>query len=447
MVSDQDVLRAGNQVLYQAIRGYAEAGFHVTFVTNQKEDANVATDEELFGPDADSVEIHRFPMTFHTLRQRLIGRGWLSRLRRLRGMLRRSAETPASFPPLPEETLPFAGNFEETSAIASRFAARLFDRYAYKMCMEIAQMYPVDLVYGFEVMAIPVARKMATQLGVPLCIRFQGSFLKHALDDGTARQLYPFHLRGTEMEADLCIMSNDGTKGDEVLLRLGHPSQRILFLVDGVRKDIYQPETDRTTVWAEYGIPVNENTRTILTLSKLGAWKRHDRIIGAMPAILREMPDTYLVISHRGPMRPQLEQYARDLGVAHRVVFTGPVPHTQVYRLLNACDMYLNCSDHSNLSNPVMEALVCGKPVVSIDDGSLDGIVTHGENGVLAGLSHIKEEIPALIIALLKDDPGIAQMGKNARRFAESSLYSWEERMALEVQRVEELLRQRVTMA
>ena len=448
IVSDQDVLRAGNQVLYQTIRGYADAGFRVTFVTNQKDDANVSTVEELFGPDTDSVQIHRFPMTFHTLRQRLIGRGWLNRLRRLRGVLRRSAEIPAPFPLAPEETRPFAASIGETSAIASRFATRLFDRYAYSACMKVAQARPVDLVYGFEVMAIPVARKIATGLRVPLCTRFQGSFfLKHALDDGTAQQLYPFHLKGTSVEAGLCIMSNDGTKGDEVLLRLGHPPERILFMVDGVRKDIYQPETDRATAWAEYGIPVSENTRTILTLSKLSPWKRLDRILGAMPAILREMPNTYLVISHRGPMRSQLEQYARDLGVAHRVVFTGPVPHTQVYQLLNACDLYVNCSDLSNLSNPVLEALVCGKPVASIDDGSLDGIVTHGENGVLAGLPHIKEELPAQIIALLKDDARRVQIGENARRFAENNLYSWEERMALEVQRVGDLLQQRVTTA
>ena len=447
LVSDQDVLRAGNQVLYQTIRGYADAGFHVTLVTNQKDDANVATAEELFGPDAESVEIHRFPMTFHTLRQRLIGRGWLNRLRRLRGGLRRSAELPAPFPSAPEETLPFAASIGETSDIASRLAARLFDRYAYRTCMEVAQARPVDLVYGFEVMAIPVARRIATELSVPLCTRFQGSFLKHALDDGTAQQLYPFHLRGTKIEADLCVMSNDGTKGDQVLLHLGHSPQQTLFLVDGVRKDIYKPETDAAAVWSEYGIPARETTRVILTLSKLSPWKRLDRIIGALPAILIEMPNTYLVISHRGPMRPQLEQYARYLGVAHRVVFTGPVPHTRVYRLLNACDLYVNCSDHSNLSNPVMEALVCGKPVVSIDDGSLDGIVTHGENGVLASLPRIKEELPAQIIALLKDDVRRIQMGENARRFAESSLYSWEERRALEVRRVDDLLRQRVTAA
>jgi glycosyltransferase involved in cell wall biosynthesis len=442
MISDQDMLRAGNQVLYQTIRGYVAAGFHVTFVTDEKDDSNVATSEELFGPEAESVEIRRFRITFHTWRQRLIGQGWLRRLRGVRGWLRRGATGQgAPFPPRPEEVLPFTATFEDASAVLNRLAALLFDRSAYATCMEVAGKRHVDMVYGFEVMAAPIARKVATQLGVPLCTRFQGSFLKHALDDGTAKQIYPLHLSGTAVESDLCVMSNDGTNGVEVLLRLGHPPERVLFLLDGMRKDIYRPEVNPASVWAEYGIHVKESTRILLTLSKLSPWKRLDRIIGAMPAILQEIPDTYLVIAHRGPMRSQLEQYARELGVAGHVVFTGPVPNSQVYRLLNACDIYVNCSDQSNLSNPVMEALVCCKPVVSIDDGSLDGVITSGQNGVLVSLPRIRDELPVRLSTLLKGDAQMAEMSRNARSFAAANLHTWEERMAVEVGRVEQLLR------
>jgi glycosyltransferase involved in cell wall biosynthesis len=84
----------------------------------------------------------------------------------------------------------------------------------------------------------------------------------------------------------------------------------------------------------------------------------------------------------------------------------------------------------------------CGRPVVSIDDGSLDGIVTSGENGVLVGLPDIADELPRQVVDLLSDDARRADMGRNARTFAEANLYSWEERMKIEVTRVEELLTQ-----
>ena len=445
MLSDQDVLRAGNQVLFETIRGYVEAGYHVSFVTNQKDDPNVASAQELFGSKAGMVDIHRFPIPFHQVRQRIIGRGWAKRIGRLRRAFRPAPSTEqlpslVGFPPPPERVAPFLTNAGGPANPWSRLNQHLFERGLYKTALGTARARPVDLVYAFETNATTVARRLADRFRVPLCSRYQGSFLSPSLDSGTAKRDYPFHLRGTQVPADLHVMSNDGTKGEEVLLRLGHPKERVLFLVDGIRKDIYHPEVDKAQVWGEVGIPYTPGTRVILTLSKLGPWKRHDRIIGAMPAILREAPNTYLAIAHRGEMRPILERYAQELGVAHRVVFTGPVPHTQVYRLLNACDVYVNCNDHSNLSHPVMEAMVCGKAVVSIDDGSLSGIITDGVNGVLVGLPNIKQELPAKIARLLRDDVYRAEIGRNARRFSETNLYSWDQRMKLEVERVEQLL-------
>ncbi|MBI4340378.1 MAG: glycosyltransferase family 4 protein [Chloroflexi bacterium] len=446
MLSDQDVLRAGNQVLFETIRGYVEAGWYVSFVTNQKDDPNVATAQELFGPLAERVRFHRFTIPFHQVRQRIIGRGWAKRWSRLRRGAKPNPEPEqtarlAGFPPPPEQIVPFLTNTAGSTSLWSRLNQRLFERAAFKTATHIAQARPVDLVYGFEVMATPMARELADRFHAPLCTRFQGSFLKPSLDTGAAERDYPLHLRGTRVPADLCVMSNDGTHGEEVLLRLGHLQERIMFAVDGIRKDIYAPHVDKAQVWGEVGIPHTASSRVILTLSKLGIWKRHDRIIGAMPAILRESPDTYLAIAHRGEMRPLLEEYARKLGVAQRVVFVGPVPHTQVYRLLNACDVYVNCNDHSNLSHPVMEAMVCGKAVVSIDDGSLDGIITDGENGVLVGLPNIRAELSAKVIRLLKDDAFRSTIGENARRFSETGLYSWEQRMKLEVERVGRLAR------
>ena len=436
VISDQDMLSAGNQVLARTIQGYLAAGFKVFFVTNRKDDDNLARKDEVLGALGQNLNIIRFPITFHELRHKLIGPGWLTRL----GVSKPANELATQFPPAPEEIVPFLARPDRATLLMSRLIYRFFQYHAFQESMQIAASHKIDIVCGFEVMAAEVAHRVSRRLDVPQCTRYQGSFLKYALDSGIAQKWYPLHLRGTKVKADLYVMSNDGTKGDEVLLQLGHPKERILFLIDGVRKDIYRPDIDKSAVWSEYGIHLKEKTRIILTLSRLGIWKRHDRIIGAMPEILSEAPDTYLVIAHRGEMRPLLERYAQELGVADRVIFTGPVPHLQIYRLLNACDVYVNCNDHSNLSHTVLEALVCGKPVVSINDGSLDGIVTHRENGLLVDLPCIQSDLPAQITRLLSDDALRAGISCKARAFAERDLLSWDERMEIEVDRIRGLL-------
>lgn len=430
VISDQDMLQAGNQLLFRAIEGYIRGGFRVIFLTNVKDDSNLADKEVLFGDLAENLEINRVPVS------PLLG----NRRQFLKGYGRDIKEpSPAvisvGFPPPPEMSLPFFTG-PQKPRLVQRLGQRRFEQAIWRAAIQIASATRIDLVCGYEVMAARVARRVANRFRVPYFKKYQGTFLYQALNEGSANRQFPLHLAGTRVPADLHVMENDGTRGLEVLVRLGHPREKILFLVDGVRKDIYHPGLGKEEAFAPYGLKVSENTKILLTLSKLSPWKRHDRIIGAMPAILRVIPDAYLVIAHRGSLREELERYAERLGVGKRVIFTGPVPHDQVYRFLNTCDVYINCNDHSNLSNTVLEALECGRPIVSLQDGSLQGIVTHGENGFLVDRTTVKADFPECIIRLLLDDESRKSMSQMARAFAERNLLSWEDRMQVEVSRL-----------
>lgn len=437
VISDQDMLRAGNQLLFRAIEGYIHGGFDVVFLTHEKQDSNLADPQELFGDLVRHLKVVRVSMQSLLLR---VGR----EAKRIlldpsTKSVNTTSEPVADFPPAPETIVDFllaASN----KGLVQKIYRSFFNRRLRSAAIALHKTQPFDIVCGYEVMATPVARQVADTLRLPLFNRFQGTFLKKPLEDGTARKLYPYYLKGTQVPADLYVMENDGTGGLEVLLKLGHPKEKILFMLDGIRKDIYKPHVKKEKVYGPYEIPVDRNTRIILTLSKLSQWKRHDRIIGAMPEILKSVPDAFLVIAHRGPLRQQLEAYARRLGVADRVVFTGPVPHAEVYRFLNTCDVYVNCNDWSNLSNTVLEALECGRPVVSIDDGSLDGIVANGENGFLVSLDCIRTELPDRIIRILKNDEMARSISAMARRFAEERLIDWDKRMSIEVARIRSVL-------
>jgi len=437
VISDQDMLRAGNQLLFRAIEGYIHGGFDVVFLTHQKNDPNLADPDELFGNLAEHLKVVRVLLEFPLTRLLKIVKASIPTRR---SKSEKTAPEPAAlFPPPPEKIVDFLPATSNDGLLPRVYRA-YFNRRLRDAAMGLSKTHRFDIICGYEVMAMPVARQVADRLQVPLFNRFQGTFLRKPLEDGTVETLYPFHLKGTLVPADMYVMENDGTGGLEVLTALGHPKDRILFMLDGVRKDIYRPGLNKAEVYRPYGIPINEKTRIILTLSKLSPWKRHDRIIGSMPKILKKLPDACLVIAHRGPLRTQLEKYACDLGVDHRVVFTGPVPHEQVYRFLNACDVYVNCNDWSNLSNTVLEALECGRPVVSINDGSLQGVVTDRENGLLVDIKEIRTKLPARIIQLLRKDDMRNGMSSVARRFAEQNLLSWEKRMEIEVGHIQELL-------
>jgi len=76
-----------------------------------------------------------------------------------------------------------------------------------------------------------------------------------------------------------------------------------------------------------------------------------------------------LLIAGRGRHRAELEALAHRLGVADRVTFVGEVSETQRRLLLHACDVFvlpsLDRSESFGIAQ--LEAMACGKPVISSD--------------------------------------------------------------------------------
>lgn len=136
---------------------------------------------------------------------------------------------------------------------------------------------------------------------------------------------------------------------------------------------IYPPVVDRFA-------PVDAEARAALR-AKLGLRARHvllnvkrlhplagqRYLIDAMPRVLQSHPDTQLVICGTGALRAELEQLARDTGVASHVTFAGLVSNAIVADYNRAADLFILPSLLEALPTVAVEALACGTPVVSAD--------------------------------------------------------------------------------
>lgn len=94
---------------------------------------------------------------------------------------------------------------------------------------------------------------------------------------------------------------------------------------------------------------------------------------------------------------------ATDLGVDKSVTFTGPVRPWQVGDLLNSSDALVSTHDHSNLAIPVLEALSCPKPVITLADGSTDGVIEDSVNELLVRLEDGELALADAIVRLFTD--------------------------------------------
>jgi glycosyltransferase involved in cell wall biosynthesis len=125
-------------------------------------------------------------------------------------------------------------------------------------------------------------------------------------------------------------------------------------------------------------------------------------LLEAMPAVIREHPDTLLVICGTGALLPDLRAVARSAGIERHVTFAGLVDNALVARYCAAADLFILPSLLEALPTVAVEALACGTPVISSDNPG--GIELHGVFGddVAVVPKERSDALAAAIIAALR---------------------------------------------
>ncbi len=128
-----------------------------------------------------------------------------------------------------------------------------------------------------------------------------------------------------------------------------------------------------------------------------------------------EFPELRLLIVGSGPEEQALRDYAQELGVRDRIVFTGYQP--EVEQLLAAMDVYVIASHQEGLALSLIEAMACGLPCVVSDYPGSKEIVAPEHDA----LQFVCREVDALcghIRRLITDKALCNSLGTAARETA-----------------------------
>lgn len=302
-----------------------------------------------------------------------------------------------------------------------------------------------DLIYAYEAHAVLAARLLRRRgVRLPLIARYQGTVMYPALKDTLLYYRRYEEVLALKTPADLIIMTDDGTQGDEVLAKLNPTSKgRVRFWRNGLDLARLTPATadDRAKARAALGVP--DDAFVMLTASRLATWKRVDRAIRAMPRVRSWVPGALLLVVGDGEERARLEALAASLGVSDSVRFAGAVPQGDVMSYMHASDVFLAVADLSNVGNPLLEAMACGMCVVAVDAGDTRDLIVDGRTGRLVDNSQrsgfvktLEERLADLLVALAADPEQRARLAAAAAMHASEHFWTWDQRMAAEVEAV-----------
>jgi glycosyltransferase involved in cell wall biosynthesis len=179
------------------------------------------------------------------------------------------------------------------------------------------------------------------------------------------------------------------------------------LIYNGVDLQRYDHQEPCCTLPDEYGM--EPGSQIVGVVARLEPEKGHPTLFDAWPTVLRAVPDSYLLVVGEGSRRDALEAQARELRIAHRVVFTGR--RDDVPAVTAALDVAVLPSYREAQGLTILEAMALSRPVVASDVGGIPEMIQDGKTGLLVP-PHDPEALAAAIIRLLTNHPLADTLGR-----------------------------------
>ncbi len=152
----------------------------------------------------------------------------------------------------------------------------------------------------------------------------------------------------------------------------------------------------------------------ITSAGRLVPWKGFAELMDAFSFLLRERPQTTLLIIGDGPEREALEKKVRNLHLEGKVRFLGRLDKKALGESIKASDLFVLNTSYEGLSHQLLEVMELGVPIVSTRVGGNPELIRDEISGIL--VEPCDTEVLSKVIARLLDNEQLRQrMVQNAR--------------------------------
>jgi glycosyltransferase involved in cell wall biosynthesis len=231
-------------------------------------------------------------------------------------------------------------------------------------------------------------------------------------------QLYDRYISATvRNRAEAIIAPSNSIK--EYLLNYRVKDEKILLIPSGVDVEVFSPNPSKM-LRERLGLG---DEKIILSIARLHHLKGIHLLIKAYGYVVKNFPDTRLVILGKGPQEKELKDMAKELNMEKNVIFlTEHVPHERISDFYNGADIFAFPSIVEPFGMVNLEAMACGIPTVSSNTGGMRDMVLHGKTGFLFTPGDVKG-IQDALMAMLGNERLIKEMGVESRKRALE--YDW----------------------
>lgn len=189
-----------------------------------------------------------------------------------------------------------------------------------------------------------------------------------------------------------------------------------VVIPNGYRAEAFRP-LDTDSCRRQLGLPLDRTI--VLTAGGFVPEKGQRYLIEAASTLEEQGEDIFWVLMGMGRLHNDLVDRIRRFGLEDRFLLPGWADHAEMPSWMNACDLFVLPSLSESFGLVQVEAMACGKPVVTTINGGSEEIVASPEVGILVPAGNAGALAEAIALGLKR-----SWCSETIRSYAEK--YRWD---------------------
>ena len=368
---------------YGLTRAMDQLGIKVTFVLPKMVDNQYSTHVKLISPDSRMWSAFRFDklknVAFRTISSPL-----------------QPYSTPSTYQKRIEEVLKQktqGGNISSAEQFGMDYSGDMYaevHRYA-AVAAELAKNEQFDVVHAHDWMTYPAGIVVSATSGKPLIVHVHST---------------EFDRSGENVNQIIYDIERQGMHAADKVIAVSHFTRNIIigrYGISGEKAEVVHNGVERNGngSWSLAESGIGKDEKIVLFLGRITMQKGPEYFLQAAKKVLEVMDNVKFVMAGSGDLMHRAVEMAAELGIGHKVLFTGFLRGEAVQKIYKMADLFVMPSVSEPFGIVPLEALENDVPVIISKQSGVSEVLMHALKVDFWDINEIANKI----IAVLKYPP------------------------------------------
>ncbi|MEM1167277.1 MAG: glycosyltransferase [Planctomycetota bacterium] len=257
-----------------------------------------------------------------------------------------------------ESLLGGAGGDADTGAPGADYSGDVVaasQKYA-RLVVRLCRHAEFDVIHAHDWMTYPAGMALAAVTGKPLVTHIHSTEFDRS-GEHVNQPVYDIERRGMHAAVRVIAVSMF-TKGI-CAARYAVPKHKVAVIYNGIEK---KNGTEHPEVFG--GSRIEAKDKVVLFLGRITMQKGPEYFVQAAKRVLEKQPNVKFLVAGSGDMARRMIEQAAEMGIGHKVLFTGFLHGADVQRIYRMADCYVMPSVSEPFGIAPLEAMANGTPAI-----------------------------------------------------------------------------------